>query len=105
MTTLILVTLGGVGGRGMLGGGAGGGKPIAGMLFLGATPFAIGCCICCLRTPTLGLLWRFEETALALLARLPGRNDGVLEMARTGRYDDMKGAGSERTCTDIGRRS
>ena len=38
-------------------------------------------------------------------ARFPGTNEGVLEMARTGREDERNGAGSERIWTEFGRRS
>ena len=37
-------------------------------------------------------------------ARRPGTNEGVEDMARTGRDEDRKGAGSDRICTEVGRR-
>lgn len=50
------------------------------------------------------------KTVIALIAGgdlrpVPGTKDGVEEMVIAGRIEDKKGAGSDRTCTDIGRRS
>jgi hypothetical protein len=35
---------------------------------------------------------------------VPGTKDGVEDMVIAGRMEERKGAGSERTCTDVGRR-
>lgn len=98
---------GGGAGRGMSGGGAGGGRPIAGMLFRCIRCFAgAGACneASCLRAPALGL----ECSTLVAggdFRPVPGTNDGVDEMAIEGRIEARKGAGLERTCTDVGLRS
>lgn len=94
---------GGGGGSGMFGGGAGGGRPITGIDRRGTTPR----CACCLSAGIDGL----GRTSGTLDARLPGTNDGVLEIARTGaatgagREDERNGAWSDRTWTLAGRRS
>ncbi len=101
---------GGGGGRGMSGGGAGGGRPSAGMLLRCIRCFdGVGAWseASCLKAPVLGLECR---TLSALLAGgdfrpVPGTKDGVEEMVMEERIEDRKGAWSERTCTDVGRRS
>lgn len=101
---------GGGAGSGMSGGGAGGGSPIAGMLFrciryLASTGgWSEGSC---LSAPVLGLVW---STAGAFnvgddLTPAPGTNDGADEIATGGRMELRKGAGLDRTCTEVGRRS
>lgn len=55
----------------------------------------------------LGTDWRgrvVDTLRCELEARWPGTNEGVEGTARTGREDDRKGAGSERICTEVGRR-
>ena len=87
----------------MFGGGAGGGRLIAGILLLGEMAFGgINCAPWPLSTGMLGLSRRAATGAGAAEARLPGTKEGVLE---TTRRDERKGAGSERTCTDVGLRS
>ena len=91
------VMLGGGVGRGILGGGTGGGRPTAGIFRLGPVLFR-DFCACCDALGALGGTGVVESLR-------PGTNDGVEDMARTGREDDKKGAGSERIWTDVGRRS
>ena len=104
--------LGGGGGSGMSGGGAGGGSASTGMLLRGMMFFAVVCpCASWFSAPTL-VLWGRPWSGLVgagevleALLPVPGTNEGVEEMARTGRTEDKKGAGLDRTCTDVGRRS
>lgn len=96
---------GGGGGKGIVGGGAGGGKPITGILRLGVNVFGgASCCPKPRRADVLGL-WRSVVDPAAMEARFPGTKEGVLETARAGREEERKGAGSERICTEVGRRS
>lgn len=99
---------GGGAGRGISGGGAGGGRPKAGMLLR-----CIKCFDCagawseasflasCRSAPVLVLECR---TLGGERRPVPGTKDGVEEMVMAGRMEERKGAGSERTCTDAGRR-
>jgi hypothetical protein len=103
--------LGGGGGSGISGGGAGGGSASAGMLRRGVMCFGrVGACASGFSKPTLGLCGmlssRFvgEGEVLEALLPVPGTNDGVEEMARTGRTEVENGAGLGRACTDVGRR-
>jgi hypothetical protein len=97
-------------GSGMSGGGAGGGSPIAGMLFRCMRCFASaggwseGSC---LSAPVLGLVCRIAG-ALSMeddLEPAPDTKDGADEIATGGRMELRKGAGLDRTCTEVGRRS
>lgn len=56
----------------------------------------------CRSAPVLGLECR---TLGGERRPVPGTKDGVEEMVIAGRMEERKGAGSERTCTDVGRRS
>jgi hypothetical protein len=99
----------------MVGGGAGGGRLIAGMLLRATTTLGgSNCAPWPLRTGMLGDS-RGAEVGAGLTGkrfpamkagpletRFPCTKDGVLE---TMRREERKGAGSERTCTDVGRRS
>ena len=94
----------------MSGGGAGGGSPIAGMLFrcrrylAGAGGCSEGSCF---SAPVLGLVWRAAGALNVGDDREPApeTNDGADEMATGGRMELRNGAGLERTCTEVGRRS
>jgi len=98
-------------GRGIVGGGAGGGKPKLGMLRLGVVMACIWyrcASACCLSVSMLGTDCRGRAVGVrvwVLEARWPGTNEGVEGIARTGREEERKGAGSDRIWTEEGRRN